>query len=53
MATHMDIPYKDRRIDALEARVKLLEDAIKKHRDQFPDEPLEGEHELWKNVENC
>ena len=44
MATHMDIPWKDRRIDALEARVALLEEAIKKHRDQLIFEPKKGKY---------
>jgi len=33
-------------------RVKQLEDAIRKHRDGFPDEPLSGELELWNVLDN-
>jgi len=32
---------------------KRLRDAIVKHRDMFPDEPLSGEHELWKVLDDA
>jgi len=35
----------------VKAKCKKLEEAIIKHREQFPDEPLEGELELWKHVD--
>lgn len=28
-------------------RIKQLEDAIRKHKEKFPDEALDGEYELW------
>ncbi len=31
-------------------RIEELEAAIKKHRDEFPDEPLMGEKELWTHI---
>ena len=33
-------------------RAKQLEDAIRKHRDEFPDEPLSGELELWNVLDS-
>ena len=32
-------------------KYKDLYNAVKKHRDNFPDEPLEGERELWSLLE--
>ena len=50
MATHMDIPWKDRRIKELEDRVRELEDAIRLHRDEFADQPMQEEYHLWSHV---
>lgn len=30
---------------------KTLENAIRKHKDQFANEPLEGEIELWSHIQ--
>ena len=37
-------------IERLKARIKELEDGIRKHHADFPDEPLQGEVDLWKLV---
>ena len=41
-----------KRIAELQAEIATLKAGILKHRDTFPDEALEGEHELWKLVED-
>jgi len=34
-----------------EKRINQLENAIRKHRENFPDEALQGEYELWSVLE--
>ncbi len=39
-------------LDKRNAEIKRLRAAIKKHKAMFPDEPLSGELELWKVLDN-
>ncbi len=32
--------------------ITYLRNAIQKHRNNFPDEPLDGEKELWAHIQN-
>lgn len=37
-------------IDEMQQRIGQLTDAIIKHAREFPDEPMEGEYQLWREV---
>jgi hypothetical protein len=39
-----------KRLGEMKERVETLENAIKKHANEFPDEPLQGELDLWELV---